>query len=70
MNTYLIPVYDGFNIFIDKITAVSLEEAQLKYIDKHICDEDPYPDSWDEFVKQREEMHGTIVGDLYEISEF
>lgn len=70
MNTYLIPVFDGNDIWIHKIDARNINDAKDKFIDDFIMDEDEIPANFEEFKKKLEENEGWKIGSFYEIDEF
>ena len=69
MNTYLISVFDGSSVFIEKITARSLASAEDRLIDLYLPSDEDVPADWEDFVAIMEEA-GYAIGNFYEISEF
>lgn len=70
MNTYLIPIYDGRFVYIEKIVAKNLESAKEQFINEYLPDESPVPADWEDFTLIMNEDCDYTIGEFYEISEF
>lgn len=76
MNTYLLPITDGEDIWIERISAKSIEDAESKFMMSLI---EAYQDrtliqipddDWDKFLEVMLSEFNIIVGDIYDIEEF
>ena len=70
MNTYLVPVFDGEDIWIERIDANSIKDAENRFIDDYITDDDEIPADFEDFKKKLEENEEWKIGNFYEIDEF
>lgn len=69
MNTYLIPIYDGEDTYIDSVKARNLEQAKDRIIDSYLDEDDDVPADWDDFISIMADK-GYGIGNFYELSEF
>lgn len=76
MNTYLLPITDGEDIWIERISAKSIEDAESKFMMSLI---EAYQDrtliqipddDWDKFLEVMLSEFNITVGDIYDIEEF
>ena len=76
MNTYLLPVADGEDVWIERISAKSIEDAESKFMMSLI---EAYQDrtliqipddDWDKFLEVMLSEFNITVGDIYDIEEF
>ena len=76
MNTYLLPIADGEDVWIERISAKSIEDAESKFMmslieayqDKTLIQ---IPDDdWDKFLEVMLSEFNITVGDIYDIEEF
>ena len=70
MNTYLVPVFDGEDIWIERIDSNSIKDAENRFIDDYITDDDEIPADFEDFKMKLEENEGWKIGNFYEIDEF
>ena len=71
MNTYLLPITDGHECWIEHVTAKGIVEAENKLV-KYLADDYEFIDYGDSYNDMLETLsdHGFIVGELYDIEEF
>lgn len=71
ISTYLLPVCDGKDIWIDKVFANNLKSAEDKFIDDWMesTQLDDISD-WDELKERLLDKMGIIIGDIYDSEEF
>lgn len=71
MNTYLLPVSDGDDCWIEKTLAKGVLEAEDKFINKlaEVYEFIDYGDTFDS-VKATAYDNGLIIGEIYDIEEF
>ena len=76
MNTYLLPIADGEDVWIERISAKSIEDAESKFMMSLI---EAYQDrtliqipddDWDKFLEVMLSEFNITVGDIYDIEEF
>lgn len=76
MNTYLLPITDGEDIWIERISAKSIKDAESKFMMSLI---EAYQDrtltqipddDWDKFLEVMLSEFNITVGDIYDIEEF
>lgn len=70
MNTYLIPCFDGEELWIESVSARTFSEAQNKLM--KIFEEDfdiEVPCDWEDLIKSLAKIN-VVIGDLYDITEF
>lgn len=70
MNTYLIPVFNGEDIYIDHIIARNISEAKKRFMDDYLDDNDDVMADWDEFLSYMTDKYNYAIGAFYELSEF
>lgn len=65
MNTYILPYANGTQVWIEKVRAKSINEAQNRFIQKAINDWDiDVPTDWQDFksiLKENEVVIGKII---------
>lgn len=71
MNTYLLPISDGKDCWIEKILATSITNAESKLVSLFADDYDfiDYGDTLHEAIESLND-HGFTVGELYDLEEF
>lgn len=70
MNTYLIPVNNSEEIYIDYVKARSIEDAEQRIIDNYLDEDDDVPADWNDFIIYMDNKYDYVFGDFYELSEF
>lgn len=70
MNTYLIPVNNSEEIYIDYVKARSIEDAEQRIMDNYLDEDDDVPADWNDFIIYMDNKYDYIFGDFYELSEF
>ena len=71
MNTYLLPISDGQECWIEQVTAKGIVDAENKLV-KYLADMYEFIDYGDSFTDMLDVMqdHGFVIGELYDIEEF
>lgn len=71
MNTYLLPISDGSDCWIEHVVAKGVVEAEEKFV-KNLADDYEFIDYGDDFKNMQAVMldNGFTVGDVYDIEEF
>lgn len=71
MNTYLLPISDGQECWIEHVTAKGIVDAENKLV-KYLADMYEFIDYGDSFTDMLDVMqdHGFVIGELYDIEEF
>ena len=71
MNTYLLPVSDGSDCWIERVMARGVVEAEDKFV-KDLADAYDFIDYGDDFNSMKAVMtdNGFVVGEIYDIEEF
>lgn len=71
MNTYLLPISDGHECWIEHVAAKGIVDAENKLV-KYLADDYEFIDYGDSFTDMLETMqdHGFVIGELYDIEEF
>lgn len=71
MNTYLLPISDGEDCWIERVVAKGITEAEEKFV-KSLADCYDFLDYGDNFTSMRATManNNFIVGEIYDIEEF
>lgn len=70
MNTYLIPVNNSEEIYIDYVKARSIEDAEQRIMDNYLDEDDDVPADWNDFIIYMDNRYNYVFGDFYELSEF
>lgn len=70
MNTYLIPVNNSEEIYIDYVKARSIEDAEQRIMDNYLDEDDDVPADWNDFIIYMDNKYDYMFGDFYELSEF
>lgn len=70
MNTYLIPISDDGDIYIEKVKARSIEDAKQRIMDEYLDEDDDIPADWGDFLVYMDGNYNFVFGDFYELSEF
>ena len=76
MNKYLLPITDGGDVWIEHVSAKSMEDAKSKFMMSLI---ETYQDEtlmqipdddWDKFLEVMLAEFDITIGDIYDIEEF
>ena len=70
MNTYLIPINNSEEIYIDYVKARSIEDAEQRIMDNYLDENDDVPADWNDFIIYMDNKYDYMFGDFYELSEF
>lgn len=70
MNTYLIPINNSEEIYIDYVKARSIEDAEQRIMDNYLDENDDVPADWNDFIIYMDNKYDYVFGDFYELSEF
>ena len=70
MNTYLIPINNSEEIYIDYVKARSIEDAEQRIMDNYLDEDDDVPADWKDFIIYMDNKYDYMFGDFYELSEF
>lgn len=70
MNTYLIPINNSEEIYIDYVKARSIEDAEQRIMDNYLDEDDDVPADWNDFIIYMDNKYDYMFGDFYELSEF
>lgn len=70
MNTYLIPINNSEEIYIDYVKARSIEDAEQRIMDNYLDEDDDVPADWNDFIIYMDNKYDYVFGDFYELSEF
>lgn len=72
MSTYIVPIYneDENDVYIEKVSARNLEEAEDRIMNKYLDAEDEVPCDYSDFLDIIYQNQGLVFGSFYELSEF